>query len=36
MSKIIDTILDTLEAKKEYRENEARAKTLPSEYATAY
>ena len=36
MGKIIDTIIGSLEEKKEYRENEARAKALPREYADAY
>jgi DNA-binding ferritin-like protein (Dps family) len=36
MSKIIDTIIGSLEEKKDYRENEARAKALPVEYYTAY
>lgn len=36
MGKIIDTIIGNLEEKKEYRENEARAKALPAEYANAY
>ncbi|MNY12641.1 hypothetical protein D3C86_1457350 [compost metagenome] len=36
MNKIINTIIGNLEEKKAYRENEKRAKTLPSEYATAY
>lgn len=36
MSKIIDTIIGNLEEKREYRETEARAKALPTEYANAY
>lgn len=36
MSKIIDTIIGNLDEKREYKENEARAKALPPEYATAY
>jgi len=36
MGKIIETIIGDLNEKKEYRENEARAKALPPEYATAY
>lgn len=36
MSKIIDTIVGNLKEKREYRENEARAKALPTEYAVAY
>jgi DNA-binding ferritin-like protein (Dps family) len=36
MSKIIDTIIGSLEEKKAYKQNEARAKALPPEYATAY
>lgn len=36
MGKIIDTIVGNLEEKKAYRQNEARAKTLPGEYAAAY
>ncbi len=36
MGKIIDTIIGNLEEKREYKENEARAKALPKEYATAY
>lgn len=36
MGKIIDTIVGNLSEKKEYRENEKRAKALPTEYAEAY
>ena len=36
MGKIIDTIIGDLSEKKEYRENEKRAKALPAEYAEAY
>lgn len=36
MSKIIDTIIGDLNEKKEFRENEKRAKALPQEYAEAY
>jgi len=36
MNKIINTLIGNLEEKREYRENEARAKALPGEYATAY
>lgn len=36
MGKIIDTIIGSLEEKKEYKNNEARAKALPAEYAEAY
>ena len=36
MSKIIDTIIGDLSEKKEYRENEKRAKALPTEYFSAY
>lgn len=36
MGKIIDTIIGNLEEKKEYKQNEARAKALPKEYADAY
>lgn len=36
MGKIINTIIGDLKEKKEYRENEARAKALPTEYAAAY
>ena len=36
MNKIIDTIIGSLEEKREYKQNEARAKALPGEYATAY
>ena len=36
MSKIIDTIIGNLDEKKAYRENEKRAKSLPTEYADAY
>ncbi len=36
MGKIVDTIIGNLEEKREYRENEARAKALPGEYAVAY
>lgn len=36
MSKIIDTIIGDLNEKKEYRDNEKRAKSLPAEYAKAY
>jgi len=36
MNKIINTIIGDLSGKKAYRENEKRAKALPSEYADAY
>lgn len=36
MSKIIDTIIGSLEEKKAYKQNEARAEALPQEYADAY
>ncbi len=36
MGKIIDTIIGSLDEKREYKKNEARAKALPAEYATAY
>lgn len=36
MSRFIDTIIGSLDEKRDYRENEKRAKTLPSEYAVAY
>lgn len=36
MSKIIDTLIGSLEEKREYKKNEARAKALPGEYAIAY
>ena len=36
MSKIIDTIVGNLDEKRAYKNNEARAKALPSEYVTAY
>ena len=36
MSKIINTIIGDMEEKKLYRENEKRAKALPTEYAAAY
>lgn len=36
MSKLLDTLVGSLEEKKEYRENEARAKALPKEFAEAY
>ena len=36
MNKIIDTIIGDMSEKKEYRENEKRAKLLPAEYADAY
>ena len=36
MSKIIDTIIGDLGEKKRYRENEKRAKALPTAYAEAY
>ena len=36
MNKIINTIIGDLNEKKEYRDNEKRAKTLPAEYAEAY
>lgn len=36
MSKIMDTIVGNLEEKKAYKENEARAKALPTEFASAY
>lgn len=36
MSKIINTIIGDLSEKKKYRENEKRAKALPTEYAEAY
>lgn len=36
MGKIIDTIIGNLDEKREYKETEVRAKSLPDEYATAY
>lgn len=36
MNKFIDTIIGSLDEKSEYKKNEARAKALPDEYATAY
>lgn len=36
MGKIIDTIIGDLSEKREWKETEARAKALPSEYSTAY
>jgi DNA-binding ferritin-like protein (Dps family) len=36
MSKIIDTIIGSLDEKREYKKNEARAKALAGEYAIAY
>jgi len=36
MANIINTIIGNLEEKKDYRENEARAKALPAKYAAAY
>jgi DNA-binding ferritin-like protein (Dps family) len=36
MFKFIDTMIGDLEAKKEYKENEKRAKELPKDYANAY
>lgn len=36
MNKIIEGIIGDLKDKKAYKENEARAKALPAEYATAY
>jgi DNA-binding ferritin-like protein (Dps family) len=36
MGKIIDTIIGSLDEKRDYRKNEARAKKLPAEYAAAY
>lgn len=36
MSKILDAIFGSLDEKREYRQLEARAKALPTEYATAY
>lgn len=36
MNKIIKTIIGDLNEKKEYRQNEKRAKALPAEYAAAY
>jgi DNA-binding ferritin-like protein (Dps family) len=36
MSKIINTIIGDFNEKKEYRQNEKRAKALPAEYAAAY
>ena len=36
MGKIIDTLIGSLDEKREYRETVARAKALPTEYATAY
>lgn len=36
MSNIINTIIVDLNEKKQYRENEKRAKALPAEYAKAY
>jgi len=36
MSKIIDTLVGSLDEKREYKKNEARASALLSEYSTAY
>lgn len=36
MGKIINTIIGDLSEKKKYRENEKRAKALPTEYSQAY
>lgn len=36
MGKIINKLIGDLKEKREYRENEARAKALPGEYAEAY
>jgi DNA-binding ferritin-like protein (Dps family) len=36
MSNIIETIIGDMSEKREYRENEKRAKALPAEYAEAY
>lgn len=36
MGKIINTIIGSLDEKRAYRKNEARAKALPPEYAAAY
>lgn len=36
MSKILDTIVGSLDEKRKYKKNEARAKALPKEYAEAY
>lgn len=36
MGKIIDTIIGNLDEKREYKQNEARAKALPADYAAAY
>lgn len=36
MGKVIDTIIGNLDEKRAYKQNEARAKALPDEYATAY
>lgn len=36
MSKIINTIIGDMNEKKKYRENEKRAKALPTEYSEAY
>lgn len=36
MGKIINTIIGDLNEKKNYRDNEKRAKALPTEYAEAY
>ena len=36
MSKLINTIIGDMGEKKAYRENEKRAKALPTEYADAY
>ncbi len=36
MGKIIDTLIGSLEEKREYKDTEARVKALPEEYKTAY
>lgn len=36
MNKIIDTLIGSLDEKRDYRKNEARAKALPVEYREAY
>lgn len=36
MGKIIDALIGSLDEKRDYRKNEARAKALPAEYREAY
>lgn len=36
MNKFIDTVIGSLDEKREFKKTEARAKALPEEYSTAY